>query len=117
MVFVCIIAIIYIAVVRRKMILRGIHKTLWPLQLLFVLVPVAAAWLMKPYDMVLPEITKFKFSSGMTIRPELFSVVVALGTYTSTYISEIVRSSVLSVPKGQLEAAKSLDSPPGAACS
>jgi general L-amino acid transport system permease protein len=44
----------------------------------------------------------------MTIRPELFSVVVALGTYTATYISEIVRSSILAVPKGQLEAAKSL---------
>ena len=61
--------------------------------------------------MVLPQITKFKFSSGMTMRPELFSVVVALSTYTSTYISEIVRSSILSVPKGQLEAAKSLGFP------
>jgi general L-amino acid transport system permease protein len=58
--------------------------------------------------MVLPEISRFKFSSGMTMRPELFSVVVALSTYTSTYISEIVRSSILAVPKGQLEAAKSL---------
>ncbi|MDC7232011.1 MAG: ABC transporter permease subunit [Spirochaetales bacterium] len=111
LVFICIIAVIYISVMKKKLVLRGVHKRLWPLQLAFVLIPVAAAWLLKPYDMVLPQITKFKFSSGMTMRPELFSVVVALSTYTSTYISEIVRSSILSVPKGQLEAAKSLGFP------
>ncbi len=111
LVFVAIVAIAYVSYVKKKLILRGVHKTLWPLQLLFVVIPIAAAWLMSPYDVVVPELTKFKFSSGMTIRPELFSVVVALGTYTSTYISEIVRSSILSVPKGQLEAAKSLGFP------
>ncbi len=111
MVFVALVAIAYISYVKKKLILRGVHKTLWPLQILFLLVIVLAAWLMKPYDVIMPEITKFKFSSGMTIRPELFSVVVALATYTSTYISEIVRSSILSVPKGQLEAAKSLGFP------
>jgi general L-amino acid transport system permease protein len=111
LIFVSIIAIIYLSIVKKKMILRGVHKKLWPWQLLFVIVPIAAAYFMKPYDMILPQITKFKFSSGMTMRPELFSVVVALSTYTSTYISEIVRSSVLSVPKGQLEAAKSLGFP------
>ncbi len=108
MIFVCIIAIIYVSYMKKQLILRGVHKRLWPWQLLAVIGPVVAAFIMRPYDVVLPELTKFKFSTGMTIRPELFSVVVALGTYTSTYISEIVRSSILAVPKGQLEAAKSL---------
>jgi len=111
LVFVSIIAIIYLSIVKKRMVLRGVHKKLWPWQILFVIVIIAAAFIMKPYEVVLPEITKFKFSSGMTMRPELFSVVVALSTYTSTYISEIVRSSILSVPKGQLEAAKSLGFP------
>lgn len=90
------------------MVLRGVHKKLWPLQLAILLALVLFAAIAKPFQIVLPEITKFKFSSGTTIRPELFSVVVALGTYTSTYISEAVRSSIIAVPKGQLEAAKSL---------
>jgi general L-amino acid transport system permease protein len=111
LIFVSIIAIIYLSLVKKRMVLRGVHKRLWPWQLLFLLLPVIAAPIMNPYDMVLPEITKFKFSSGMTMRPELFSVVVALSTYTSTYISEIVRSSIMSVPLGQLEAAKSLGFP------
>jgi len=108
LIFLCLVGIIYIAMAKRKLILRGIHKMLWPWQVLLFLIPVAFALIMKPYQMVLPEMTRFKFSSGITIRPELFSVVVALATYTSTYISEIVRSSILAVPKGQLEAAKSL---------
>jgi len=111
LVFISIIAIIYLSIVKKRMVLRGVHKKLWPWQILFALLIIAAAYIMKPYEIVLPEITKFKFSSGMTMRPELFSVVVALSTYTSTYISEIVRSSILSVPKGQLEAAKSLGFP------
>ncbi len=109
--FISLCAVIYVGIIKKQMVLRGIHKRLWPWQVLLVLVPVAYAWLFKPYSMVLPQITKFKFSSGMTIRPELFSVVVAMATYTSTYISEIVRSSILAVPKGQLEAAKSLGFP------
>ena len=108
LIFICLAAIIYLGIMKKQMVLRGVHKTLWPWQLLLFLIPVAFAWMAKPYEMVLPQITKFKFSSGMTIRPELFSVVVAMGTYTSTYISEIVRSSILAVPKGQLEAGKSL---------
>lgn len=106
-----ILAIIYVSVIKKRMVLRGVHKRLWPLQIAFILLPIAAAYYMKPYEMLLPKITKFNFSTGMTMRPELFSVVVALSTYTSTYISEIVRSSILSVPKGQLEAAKSLGFP------
>jgi len=106
--FLAIAAIIYIALAKKKMVLRGVHKILWPWQLALVLTPIIMALILKPYQMVLPEITRFKFSTGITIRPELFSVVVALGTYSSTYISEIVRSSILAVPKGQLEAAKSL---------
>ena len=106
--FISLVMIIYIGYVKKKMVLRGVHKKLWPLQLAIILALVLFAAFAKPFQIVLPVITKFKFSSGMTLRPELFSVVVALGTYTSTYISEAVRSSIIAVPKGQLEAAKSL---------
>ena len=97
---------------KKKMVLRGVHKRIWPLQLACILIPVLAIPVLKPYIVLLPQITKFRFSSGITIRPELFSIVFALSTYTATYIAEIVRSSILAVPKGQLEAAKSLGFPP-----
>lgn len=106
--FLSISVIIYLSIVKRKQVVRGIHKRLWPWQVLIMILPVVFALIMKPYAIILPEIGRFKFSSGSTVRPELFSVVVALSTYTSTYISEIVRSSIMAVPKGQMEAAKSI---------
>jgi general L-amino acid transport system permease protein len=106
--FLCLSAIIYLIIVKKKQVVRGIHKRVWPFQILVVILPIVFAMIFKPYAIILPEISKFKFSSGSTIRPELFSIVVALSTYTSTYISEIVRSSIMAVPKGQMEAAKSL---------
>ncbi len=108
LVFICIIALFFISKVKKDQVLRGVHKSLWPFNLVAILLPIAVALITGPYDIVIPVLSKFKFSAGMTIRPELFSVVVALSTYTSTYISEIVRSSIASVPKGQLEAAQSL---------
>jgi general L-amino acid transport system permease protein len=106
--FLCLSAIIYLSIVKKKQVVRGIHKRVWPFQVLVVILPIVFAMIFKPYAIILPEISKFKFTSGSTIRPELFSIVVALSTYTSTYISEIVRSSIMAVPKGQMEAAKSL---------
>lgn len=106
--FLCLFAVFFLIKVKKDQVLRGVHQKMWPWQTIAVALPVIYALVFSPYDIVLPVITKFKFSSGTTLRPELFSVVVALGTYTSTYISEIVRSSIVAVPKGQIEAAHSL---------
>ncbi|MBN2618383.1 MAG: ABC transporter permease subunit [Spirochaetales bacterium] len=108
LVFLAIIGTFFVSKMKKEQVLRGIHKKYWIWHLGIILVPLIYATMGNPYSMILPEITKFKFSSGMTLRPELFSVVVALSTYTSTYISEIVRSSIIAVPKGQMEAAQSL---------
>ncbi|TSA80550.1 amino acid ABC transporter permease [Deinococcus detaillensis] len=40
--------------------------------------------------------------------PEQWAVIAALSVYTSSYIAETIRAGILSVPKGQTEAAKSL---------
>lgn len=108
LVFLCLVLIVFVIIAKRKQVVRGIHRRMWPWQLLAVLVPIVFAIVFKPYKIILPEISRFKFSSGITMRPEMFSIIVALSTYTSTYISEIVRSSILAVPKGQMEAGKSL---------
>ncbi|MDC0074741.1 amino acid ABC transporter permease [Alphaproteobacteria bacterium] len=56
----------------------------------------------------IPKKTRFNFSGGFNITPELFALWWALSTYTGAFISEIVRSGILSVNKGQTEAAYSL---------
>ncbi len=56
----------------------------------------------------IPEKTRFNFRGGLNITPELVALWWALSTYTGAFISEIVRSGILSVNKGQTEAANSL---------
>lgn len=61
-----------------------------------------------PFALTLPELKGFNFEGGLTILPELFSLLIALSLYTATYIAEIVRAGILGVSKGQTEAALSL---------
>jgi polar amino acid transport system permease protein len=45
---------------------------------------------------------------GIENKNEFFSALLALITYTSTYIAEAIKGGIQSIPKGQLEAAKTL---------
>ena len=47
-------------------------------------------------------------SGGFTLTPEFSAILVALVMYTATFITEIVRGSIQSLPKGQTEAAQAL---------
>ena len=60
------------------------------------------------FDFVAPIPGRFNFQTGTFIIPELFSLTIALGVYTATYIAEAVRSGIESVDKGQREASTSL---------
>jgi general L-amino acid transport system permease protein len=55
-----------------------------------------------------PELQGFNFTGGLQLIPEFVSVVVALGLYTAAFVAEIVRAGILSVQKGQREAAQAL---------
>ncbi len=52
--------------------------------------------------------TIFNFRGGVSIIPELLSLVAALSMYTATFIAENVRAGILGVGKGQKEAAASI---------
>ncbi len=52
--------------------------------------------------------TSFKFDGGLSIPPELLSLVIALSLYTATFVAECVRAGIQGVGKGQREAAASI---------
>jgi general L-amino acid transport system permease protein len=56
----------------------------------------------------IPQLTGFNFTGGMAITPELFALTLGLTIYSAAYIAEIVRSGVQAIPRGQIEAARSL---------
>ena len=55
-----------------------------------------------------PEKEGFAISGGVNLSAEFLSLLFGLTIYTATYISEIVRSGIMSVPRGQREAAQAL---------
>jgi general L-amino acid transport system permease protein len=55
-----------------------------------------------------PRLAGFNFVGGAVLVPELIAIAVALSIYQAAFIAEAVRGAVLSVPKGQIEAARSL---------
>ena len=56
---------------------------------------------------------KFNLQGGFNVTPELVALWIALSTYTGAFISEVVRAGILSVGKGQTEAAGALGLYPG----
>lgn len=61
-----------------------------------------------PTEMNMPTIQGFNFQGGARMSPEFTALLLGLTLYTTTYIAEVVRSGIQSVPHGQTEAATSL---------
>jgi general L-amino acid transport system permease protein len=55
-----------------------------------------------------PVLKGFNFVGGWTVQPEFMALVIGLVMYTATFIAEIVRAGILSVARGQTEAADAL---------
>lgn len=58
--------------------------------------------------LVLPTLTGFDFRGGLSISPEFAALLIGLSTCTAAFIGEIVRGGILSVDRGQTEAAAAL---------
>lgn len=61
-----------------------------------------------PLSFDMPVLGGFRPKGGMVVIPEFIALLVALSTYTASFIAEIVRAGILAVNRGQTEAAHAL---------
>jgi general L-amino acid transport system permease protein len=100
--------------IRKRLIARqmqdGRVRAIWPyaLALVIALPALMSLALGVSWTIALPELRGFNFVGGLTLAPEYFALLVALTTYTSAFIAEIVRSGIQSVSRGQWDAAMAL---------
>jgi len=98
---------------RKHQLKTGQLRRTWPAAAgLIVLLPLIAHTLFGAgvhWDV--PELRGFNFRGGFVMIPELAALTVALSIYTSSFIAEVIRAGIQSVPHGQSEAARSLGLP------
>lgn len=62
-----------------------------------------------PFSLTLPQVVgNAQLQGGLRLSPEFGTILVGLVFYTGSFIAEIVRAGIQSVPKGQWEAARAL---------
>lgn len=74
----------------------------------FLVAAVIGGLVLTPISFDKPERGATSFSGGATLTPEFAALLTGLVIYTAAFIAEIVRGSILAIPKGQTEAAMAL---------
>ncbi|PZX12274.1 L-glutamine ABC transporter membrane protein /L-glutamate ABC transporter membrane protein /L-aspartate ABC transporter membrane protein /L-asparagine ABC transporter membrane protein [Palleronia aestuarii] len=99
---------------------RHVRKTLyasgrllpnWPIFLILLLPPVIVFLLLgRPIGVDMPDVlaNRFNIQGGIELQRPLIALWLALSVYTGAFIAENVRAGILSVSRGQTEAAASL---------
>lgn len=87
----------------------------WAVGLAAVILAPALVWLIggAPLQLVFAEHGNFDLKGGLRLLPEFVALTLGLSLYTAAFIAEIVRAGILSVSKGQSEAAYALGLKPG----
>ena len=86
----------------------GRRPATWWIGLLLFAVPLAALTLLFKVHLIPPKLTGFNFTGGANLDNGFVVLVLALTLYTGAFIAEIVRAGIMSVSRGQSEAAFAL---------
>ena len=81
------------------------HRALWAGGVLLAGLAVGFFATGQPWAFETPERGELSTSGGFRLSPEYAALLLGLAIYTASHIAEIVRGSILSVPRGQSEAA------------
>jgi general L-amino acid transport system permease protein len=86
------------------------HRVLWSVGVLLAIAVIAFVVLGGPFRWSWPTVSENgrRLENGFVLNFGWISVTVALGLYTASHIAEIIRGSILAVPRGQSEAANAL---------
>jgi general L-amino acid transport system permease protein len=86
------------------------HRVLYSFLTLFVVGLAAYVALSGPVSISWPEVSESGrvIVGGIATNDGYIALTLALGIYTASHIAEIIRGSILAVPKGQVEAANAL---------
>jgi len=88
---------------------KRMYPSVWSIAT--ILITILAAYIVTsglPLDLTIPKINKVAFEGGYVISSEFASILLGLVFYHSAFIAEIVRSGIMAIPKGQIEATKAL---------
>jgi len=94
---------------RRARVQGGLDRAAWSaIVAAFVVAGGVLAALHARFSWALPAATGFNVSGGIAVLPELLALTLGLSIYNSTFLAEIFRAGIQSVPAGQGEAAATL---------
>lgn len=87
-----------------------IRRVRWTLGIFVLLAGAAVLLLGDAFAVSWPELaeSRRRVVGGLRLNNGFISITVALGLYTASHIAEIIRGSILAVPKGQTEAANAI---------
>ena len=86
------------------------HRMLWSLGVFAVIVVACFVALGGPYSWSWPAVSENgrRVVGGFSTNSGYMALTLALGLYTASFVAEIIRGSILAIPKGQTEAAMSV---------
>jgi general L-amino acid transport system permease protein len=84
------------------------HRVLWGAAVLLAFLVVGYVAFGRPFGVSLPERGELATTGGFRLSPEYAALLIGLVLYTASHIAEIVRGSILAVPRGQTEAANAV---------
>ena len=87
---------------------KSSHPWWWAFGAFFAIAVVTFFAMGSPLEFDRPVLAERAYVGGLQITPEFTALLVGLVVYTGTFIAEIVRGSILAIPKGQTEAASAL---------
>jgi general L-amino acid transport system permease protein len=94
---------------RRQMRTGEQAPVFWVSVALIVGLPALVAVLLGlPVHFNYPKAGRFNILGGISVLPEFIALLFGLSIYTAAFIAEVVRAGILSVARGQIEAAYSL---------